>query len=578
MILQKHILFKKLSFLHLLLFFLLLLSCSPKKTPEEEYYKSKVGLSKNAELIYAYLVLEEAVKDNNLQLIHNASEVFIKYDPKAQPLIDIAAWYLVSDYHDDALALIKQLIVINPNDFNVSLLLAEFYLEQGNNQEAISVIEKYTANNPNDINALLDLALLYIKLEYYDEANQIFEAFTPQQMTPVILYYYAQSLEGLGFLEEAKTKLKEALEEKEDFIEAIFELATIEEEIGNTHEAITYYSKLLEADETNLNIIGRLIYLNILQNDIAKACELAEKTQEPLLLLLNAIPVLLEKGDFFEARKLAEYLRSKNVEYDELFFYEAAIAFEDESNIPKALDYLYQVSEDSDSYYRALNLIIELEIILKKYPEALSHLEKGLSIYNEDKNLFTTALQLLFLLKRNEEAFDFAEKYAKLSLEKEILTDFDAEVLYHYAGLLLMNNRGEESVPYLKTALKVVPDHYEAMNSLAYHYAVENINLKEALALIEVALDASPEKAHFLDTLAWIEYRMGKYDDAHKNILKAIELAEAQGYIDSAIYEHYGFIALQLSYTYTAKTAFEKALESFPDNSEEIRIILEELK
>lgn len=53
-----------------------------------------------------------------------------------------------------------------------------------------------------------------------------------------------------------------------------------------------------------------------------------------------------------------------------------------------------------------------------------------------------------------------------------------------------------------------------AMNSMAYAWAVNDERLDEALALIQEALVLDPDNPYFLDTLAWVFYKLQQYEKA----------------------------------------------------------------
>ncbi len=53
-----------------------------------------------------------------------------------------------------------------------------------------------------------------------------------------------------------------------------------------------------------------------------------------------------------------------------------------------------------------------------------------------------------------------------------------------------------------------------AMNSMAYAWAVNDERLDEALALIQEALARDPNNPYFLDTLAWVFYKLQQYEKA----------------------------------------------------------------
>ena len=69
----------------------------------------------------------------------------------------------------------------------------------------------------------------------------------------------------------------------------------------------------------------------------------------------------------------------------------------------------------------------------------------------------------------------------------------------------------------------------QAQNSLAYSEAVANVNLPQAYALALAAVKTARDQGAsddslgaFLDTLGWVEYRMGKQGDAARDLEEAI--------------------------------------------------------
>jgi rhomboid protease GluP len=89
------------------------------------------------------------------------------------------------------------------------------------------------------------------------------------------------------------------------------------------------------------------------------------------------------------------------------------------------------------------------------------------------------------------------------------------ELLGDYAGVLMQAGRGEEAERVYRRLLRGNPGNALIQNNLAYLYAdTLNRNLEEALALARRATDAEPTNGVYRDTLGWIYYRLGRYDDA----------------------------------------------------------------
>jgi tetratricopeptide (TPR) repeat protein len=73
----------------------------------------------------------------------------------------------------------------------------------------------------------------------------------------------------------------------------------------------------------------------------------------------------------------------------------------------------------------------------------------------------------------------------------------------------------------LKRVIKLKPDYAHAYNALGYTLAEKTNRLEEAKDLIEKAYKLSPEDPFILDSLGWVQYRLGHVDDAIKHLQAA---------------------------------------------------------
>ena len=71
----------------------------------------------------------------------------------------------------------------------------------------------------------------------------------------------------------------------------------------------------------------------------------------------------------------------------------------------------------------------------------------------------------------------------------------------------------------------------------------------------------------YLDSLGWIYYKSGKYNEA----LVEIERAAATSVEDPTIYDHMGDILIKLGQKEKGISAWEKALEMKVENQKQIR-------
>ncbi len=137
------------------------------------------------------------------------------------------------------------------------------------------------------------------------------------------------------------------------------------------------------------------------------------------------------------------------------------------------------------------------------------------------------------------------------------------ELLYQKGLVYERSGRHEEAKQAMLTLIEIDDEHAEALNFLAYAYAVENQNIETALDYAERAIELKPAP-HIMDTLGWVYYRQGRLLEA----LQVIEEASRELVEDAVVFEHLGDILLALKNTERAREAFEKALQLEPENTE----------
>ena len=87
--------------------------------------------------------------------------------------------------------------------------------------------------------------------------------------------------------------------------------------------------------------------------------------------------------------------------------------------------------------------------------------------------------------------------------------------------------------------------------------------------MIERALKIDPENGAYLDSLGWIYFKQGQYEDALKY------LQEADNYLkDPIILEHLGDVYYKMDKRAEAKKFWFKSLEMLPNQTQ----VLEKLK
>ncbi|MCD4755479.1 MAG: tetratricopeptide repeat protein [Deltaproteobacteria bacterium] len=127
-------------------------------------------------------------------------------------------------------------------------------------------------------------------------------------------------------------------------------------------------------------------------------------------------------------------------------------------------------------------------------------------------------------------------------------------VLYEYKG------QYNDAIKTYRALLEKYGESPIILNNLAYLYAEHSENskdLEKARDMVAQALAQEPDNASFLDTAAWIEYKLGKFNSAWSYLQDALSKSPEMGIVQL----HASIVAHKLGQTEQALDYLEKAIE-----------------
>ncbi|WP_299692287.1 tetratricopeptide repeat protein [uncultured Tateyamaria sp.] len=132
----------------------------------------------------------------------------------------------------------------------------------------------------------------------------------------------------------------------------------------------------------------------------------------------------------------------------------------------------------------------------------------------------------------------------------------------HYARAICheRNKDWPKAEADFRKALELNPGQPQVLNYLGYSMVEMQINLDEALSMIEQAVAASPDSGYIVDSLGWVLYRLGRYDEAVEHMERAVELMP----VDPVVNDHLGDVYWAVGRTREAEFQWMRAL-SFVD-------------
>jgi len=125
--------------------------------------------------------------------------------------------------------------------------------------------------------------------------------------------------------------------------------------------------------------------------------------------------------------------------------------------------------------------------------------------------------QLLRDAHRYEESFALLDDALKTNPD-------DTGLLYESAMSAERLDRIDVMEARLRHLLQLHPDYAHAYNALGYSLADRNIRLQEAYQLINQALTLAPDDGFIVDSMGWVQYRMGNLSAARETLTRAFQL------------------------------------------------------
>ena len=113
----------------------------------------------------------------------------------------------------------------------------------------------------------------------------------------------------------------------------------------------------------------------------------------------------------------------------------------------------------------------------------------------------------------------------------------------------------------LRKIIESDPDHADALNALGYTLADQSDRYSEAYHLISRALELKPDSAAILDSMGWLQFRLGNYEQALEYLNRAYGLLP-----DAEIAAHLGEVLWVIGERARAQRVWEEMLEKIPDS------------
>lgn len=543
-----------------------------------------------------------AVQKGDFATGTNLLEHAANLDPKsALPHLALANLHVYQQRLAEAEKEFKTAVELDPIRSGTRLRYAKFKMINGQGNDAIEFLLQTVRDAPDYLPGWCCLAEIALYNRQYDETLRLLEnVFSRDPQNPL-----ARILEAETFL--AKGDPKKAVERFEDLAKTYkdvpiinYELARAYLQNNNPGQASVALTHAISAKPDYLDAIllrGELDLqsgnASLVVPGMINILKQQPHVRQAELLLIEAY---LSLGRFEEAAGvIKEQIRFSPDDADA--YYRLGLVLREQKKLDDAKAAFMKVGELVPGNLKAVNQLVDIEVAQKNFGSAMSRVQR--EFQKQPKSPIAYFMEGRIYAAQNR--FDLAEE----SLTKALVIDSNSLGAYQLLiSTYLNDNKPEAAVTYLKKLLSLDPHQSWALSTLASTYArlgdfdnsrdtyekllsetpgsaevmiklaalyIDQFDqLNKAYELASKARALAPVDPIIADTLGWICYKQGNYQQA----LELNREAAAKLPHNPEVQFHLGMANYAMDQAAEARVAFKKAVAAgsdFPHRDEASR-------
>ena len=505
-----------------------------------EQYEEIVKLETDSNnLVDDHLLLGRLYRLNNdLQKAENEFKTAVKLQPDSEEAITTLA-YLYNEEGDSTRA-VEALNSIPDADRSAKLYsaLGYTYEQQKEYKKAIEAYRHAIELDRDNLDAIRGLAQNLMNDGQTDAALDQYKIIADANPEDAQTYLrMAEIYRKQGKFEQALESLKKAETMVQDSIEVPYQIASVYQAQGRDEEAAQTLKQLIDKTEkpdgnyTQGEKSNRAVFLERLGTIYR---EMGNNQ-----FALDTFRKILPLGDDNAVRGYQQIIDT----YREAKQWPQATA--------AAKEAVQKLPND-----RGLKMVLASQLADTGQPDtAIAQVKALVKGGPEDREVYIALSQMYTRLKRWTEAEEAINKAEQLSTKPEdkLYATFVKGSVYE------REKKYEQAEDAFKQVLAGDPQNAVALNYLGYMLADRGIRLDEALNYVKKAIELDPANGAYLDSLGWAYYKLGKYDLAEENLIKAVQRTPN----DPTVQSHLGDVYQKTGRLKQAAAHWDRALLEF---------------
>jgi len=474
------------------------------------------GVAERAFRIAEYLGAEQAALDSALIWASNAPD---NIDAQRAAAVQLAR----AGRYDESMTYMEQVLQRQGSTHFDFLALSAAETDPDTRAGLLQGFDRLLSKNPDNSQLLFGKAILLQQDGRAEEALALLEDSSAgaTEVSPILLR--ARLLQSLGRGQEAMPILQKGIRQNPDDKRLRLTYARLLIEQDRFDEAKGEFSKLVLENPND----------DDLRFSLALVCLEAEAWEEAIVYLEE----LIERRSHVDA---AHYNLGRAYE-----------ALDDNDSALQA----YALVGPSNDYLPAQQRQAELLLSQQRSAEASALLAQAREAQPD------YAIQLYMIEAEGLSNHGQIEPAWKVITEG--LEQFPNDLNLLYTRAMLAEKR--DDLAQLETDLRYIierePEHAMALNALGYTLADRTTRYQEAFELIAKAHQLDPEDPAILDSLGWVNYRLGNLPEAERLLRQALEK-----FPDHEVAAHLGEVLWVQGKQREARRVWRDALEATPDS------------
>jgi tetratricopeptide (TPR) repeat protein len=488
-----------------------------KKYPAKSasyYLLSKINEEKNNHLLYMKYAEKAYIRDtSNKEYLNN----------------------LINAYHinNNNVLLKKYLLKAIPNrkeiDYKILLALTDF--TGFDEDETINQLNNLEIQNPDNEQVKIIKYQIFSYLQKHDSAkNEILKLISAN---PDEIQY------RVSFINTLK-----ALKDTDGYLQQIEIIDSLDKSLDNTWIITADYL----VSKNNPDQINKY-FKSIINND---KVDTLRKFQ-----IIGAISSKINSSKIYDD-EIMNWINKSNyskkyLKYLILYNYFNAI---DKSE--NAFNYLVKYAIVVKTDYSAWTNILQYYYNKLNYEKCLSYCDTAELFHND----FLANYYRILVYYQLKEYKKLNKIVKSTNIDKYASDDFNVFLFNLLALSYYESNNLKKSFKYYEKIIRIDTADMIALNNYAYFLSLEKKNLNKAEMMSRKTVEKEPNNSTYLDTYAWILFKMKSYDDALYYVEEAVKY---NGITNGEIMDHYGDILRKKERLNQAIAAWEISQKLEPD-------------